>query len=216
MPCTAGKYPSIKHYSFRSHSLAHWIVSVLRYSTEPVHSLQDKDSASGHVSDFRKWLFRAWVECYCSKRSFKQAHCAWNIYTVHWYLKNNPSTQTTDLIKEEKECLTSSDLVRRTLPLAGIWCCYLMTNPNFSTFNVGGELQIIVLVCCAWEEAGAPQEGSKPLAALTYSGTEQEGEGTQEVPVLLVVFNLMRGTSQMLCKVHTQAGTRPKLLLQSM
>lgn len=55
-----------------------------------------------------------------------------------------------------------------------------------------------------------------PRLLSHIQGTEQEGRGTQEVPVPLGVFKLMLSTSQMLCKVHTQAGTRPKLLMQSM
>lgn len=102
-----------------------------------------------------------------------------------------------------------SDLARRTLPLMGIGCCYLMTKPSFSTFHVRNELQIIALVCCEWEEAGAPQEGAH------IQGAEQECRGTQEIPLPLGVSELMLSTSQMLCKVHRQAGTRPKLLMQS-
>lgn len=71
-------------------------------------------------------------------------------------------------------------------------------------------------VCCEWEEAGAPQEGAEPQAALTDSGDRAGRRERLEIPVPLGVSKLMPSTSQMLCKVHTQAGTRPELLMQSM
>lgn len=66
-----------------------------------------------------------------------------------------------------------------------------------------------------WEEAGAPQEGAKRQAALHIQGTEQECRRTHEILLPLGVSGLMLSTSQMLCKVHRQAGTRLKLLMQS-
>ena len=57
-----------------------------------------------------------------------------------------------------------------------------MTNPNFSIFNVGDELQIIVLVHCECEEAGAPQEGAEPQATLTYSGDRAGRQGNAGGP----------------------------------
>lgn len=43
----------------------------------------------------------------------------------------------------------------------------------------------------------------------------RDSREAQEIPLPLGAPKLMLSTSQMLCKVHRQAGTNPKLLMQS-
>ena len=88
------------------------------------------------------------------------------IYTLYPNTWKTP-TQTTN--SKHRERRTISDLVSRTLPLAGTWCCYSMTSPNSSAFNAGDELRIAAPVCWEWELPGRVSHAP---------GTEQEGRGT--------------------------------------
>lgn len=67
---------------------------------------------------------------------FKEKMHTSSLYATEQGYWRNTQKQTES---KKRKCLTISDLVRRTLPLTGIWCCYLMTKPDFSTFNVGDE-----------------------------------------------------------------------------